>query len=101
MSAVKKGILGAVIGAIVIGGFMCASMMETEGMPMALVGIPLGAMYGFGLPFGWNDIKKMFSVGSGTNPLIKFLLVILGIGLMWVIGIFKGVIEIIKEVTGN
>lgn len=99
MSAVKKGIIGAVIGAIIIGGFMVAGMLETKGLPMALVGIPIGALYGFGVPFGWNSMKKMFSVGSGMdNFVLRFVLVIFAIALMWVFGIFKGIIEIVKEV---
>jgi len=83
MSAKKKGLIGAIIGAILgiavivivgldtISGATAAEYSTGQLFIMALGAIPAGAFYGFGfafgLPLGKKWLCKIFGVAVGTS----------------------------------
>lgn len=105
MSAVKKGILGLVIGAVVVGIFT-ASLGECEVLEI-LVYTLVGAFCGFGFAFGWDYVKKAVSFarnicsGSSWGMLLAFVLVPIAISLGVLPGVVNGIICIVRELQGK
>lgn len=119
MKAKKRGIIGAVVGAIGLPAFMVfASSMQ--GIPQDIGSIILmffcGALYGFGYAFGWSYVKswiaKAFGVSTSLSLLgilfsrnwswlktfFVFLIVFsFAIGLAWIPGVVRGIRAIAAE----
>lgn len=121
MSAKQRGLIGAIIGAVLLAvcyGIAAVDAGEFE-VGQVFVMILAGALYGFGFAFGWGYMKSMTSallgVAAGAslltilfsrqNTLIKVLFIYLiaislGVGLAWIPGIFKGIGSIRREAAG-
>lgn len=119
MSALKKGMIGAIVGAVVLTAFYVASVNgTTTGVDiLTLLGcIPLGALYGFGYAFGWGYFKsitaKAMGVATGASILtilfskedtgLKIFFIYLfafafATAIAWLPGIVKGIASIVRE----
>lgn len=65
MRASKKGLIGAIVGAVLCGVLTGLAGWELwqqsgdwESLLLPLMGLPLGAVLGFGYAFGWPTARR-------------------------------------------
>ena len=84
MRASKKGLIGAIAGAVLCGVLMGFAGWELwqqsgdwEGLLLPLMGLPLGAVLGFGYAFGWPTARRWCARACGVAAVGSFFAILL------------------------